>query len=82
MKTTEAIMRVELPSTVAYFREHGGAVFGVGGRRTDVSIDEMDTAMRILARLGIDIFKDKHQYYETDKEGNRRMATCQRQRCA
>lgn len=57
MKTTDTIIRVELPATVAYFREHSGAVFGVDGRRTDVSIDEMDSAMRILARLGVNITK-------------------------
>ena len=55
MKTTETIIRVELPSTVAYFREHDGTFISIDGRHTDVGIDEMDTAMRILARLGIDI---------------------------
>lgn len=57
MKTTETIIRVELSSTVAYFREHDGTFISIDGRRTDVGVDEMDIAMRILARLGIDITK-------------------------
>ena len=53
--TTETIIRIELPSTVAYFREHDGTFISIDGRRTNVGIDEMNTAMRTLARLGIDI---------------------------